>query len=558
MKKTILYKIFGSYCLILLAVSFFILFYSFEEIKSSYIKTITTNLVNIGQTLTPELTLLMSQHRSNQQLESFISMLAKQINVRLTVIDPQGVVLADSETSSVLMENHSNRPEIAEAKLKGIGTFFRTSTTVKQNMLYVALPLNAGSPSLGYLRLSLFVQDIDRIIMKLTSNLVKGGIVIVVISLIVALIISKRFLKPIKELSAATYRVASGDFSTRIFFKNKDEYEELATNFNYMTEQLQMLFSELSLQKEELNSIISSIQEGLIVLDKKGNIVLANNSFKRFVNNLYVEGKHYSEVLRQAVFNNLIRKVKEQKKSLIEELDLGDKSFICSITYPSHREDMIAVFHDITGMRNIEKMKKDFIINVSHELRTPLTSIKGYIETLEESIDNGNLLYVEIIKKNTDRLIAIVQDLLTLSSLEAKETTLVMERVDIKQKIENLLPIFEPKLKEKDLSLTVSLEDMLLINADPFKLEQVFINLVDNAIKYTESGGIMITLRKQMEQAVVEIQDTGLGIPAEHLARIFERFYVVDKSRSRKVGGTGLGLSIVKHIVLSHNGNLEV
>ena len=220
---------------------------------------------------------------------------------------------------------------------------------------------------------------------------------------------------------------------------------------------------------------------------------------------------------------------------------------------------MVAVLYDITELKNLEQMKKDFVANMSHELRTPLTAIKGFVETLEEEEEIKNVQYLEIIKRHTDRLMNIVNDLLVLSELEQTGSALVIENVNLVSLAENILKVFEQGEKEKGIQLKLVAEkDLKIIQADPFKLEQMFINLLDNAIKYTERGEVSITLTQIDSKSVIEIQDSGIGIPSSHLLRIFERFYVVDKSRSKKLGGTGLGLSIVKHIVLLHGGTIDV
>jgi two-component system phosphate regulon sensor histidine kinase PhoR len=204
-------------------------------------------------------------------------------------------------------------------------------------------------------------------------------------------------------------------------------------------------------------------------------------------------------------------------------------------------------------------MKKDFVVNVSHELRTPLTAIKGFVETLDEDANDKNRHYIEIIRRHTDRLINIVQDLLTLSEIEERQTQLMLSKVDIRVLLENLTKIFEYKLAEKNLKLIVHVDEAFpKIKIDPFKMEQVFVNLIDNAIKYTDEGFIKISAFQMDDKAIIEIMDTVIGIPKEHHPRIFERFYTVDKSRSKKHGGTGLGLSIVKHIVLLHQGEIIV
>jgi len=217
------------------------------------------------------------------------------------------------------------------------------------------------------------------------------------------------------------------------------------------------------------------------------------------------------------------------------------------------------VLYDITDLKNLERLKKDFVANISHELRTPLTAIKGFVETLEEEEEIKNVQYLEIIKRHTDRLMNIVNDLLILSELEQTEKALVTEDVNLVSLAENILKVFEHRAKEKGIELKLgAAKDLKTVRADPFKLEQMLINLLDNAIKYTEKGEVLISLSQDDGKSIIEIKDTGIGIPASNLPRIFERFYVVDKSRSKKLGGTGLGLSIVKHIVLLHGGIIDV
>jgi two-component system phosphate regulon sensor histidine kinase PhoR len=258
-------------------------------------------------------------------------------------------------------------------------------------------------------------------------------------------------------------------------------------------------------------------------------------------------------------FSDLVKKVMEERKNRIQEIEFKNKYYLCSITFLGSKEEMVAVLYDITELKNLERMKKDFVANISHELRTPLTAIKGFVETLEEEEDIKNVQYLEVIKRHTDRLMHIINDLLLLSELEQTGSSLVTENVNLVTLAENILKVFEQGAKVKGIQLKLQAgKDLATIQADIFKLEQMFINLLDNAIKYTEKGEVSVTLTQVDTKSVIEVQDSGIGIPASHLPRIFERFYVVDKSRSKKLGGTGLGLSIVKHIALLHGGTIDV
>jgi len=559
MKISLFAKIFAGYLLaviIILAITFPL---TFRAIRHHHIDTSTDNLKNLCTTLKLKISPLLESDKI-MKLDTLVKELGQQINTRLTIINPEGTVLADSEKNPVLMENHNNRIEITKAIKFGLGTSLRYSASVNEEMLYVAVPIEKDGKVYGVIRASLFLNEINTLLNNLKINIITIAVIIVVILLIGAFLFSRSVSNPLNELAIASRKVAKGDFNTKVFLKSRNEIKELADSFNYMTDQIKTLFSQLSYQKEELNSIISSINEGLCVIDKKGVISVSNESFRKAAQNDSVKGRLYWEVIRKTRFDELMKKVRSEQKSTIEEIELNNKIFLCSATFCSNNKDIVVTLHDITKIKNLEKTKKDFVTNVSHELRTPLTAIKGFIETLQESRnDDENKHYLNIINRHTDRVIRIVNDLLLLSKIERTSDSLEWEKVNLNNLVENVLKIFEQSLKEKNLALKFNADSNLpIIKADPFKLEQVFINLIDNAIKYTERGEILISLNHNNETVTIEVQDTGICIPQEHLNRIFERFYVVDSSRSRKLGGTGLGLSIVKHIVLLHSGKIDV
>lgn len=342
------------------------------------------------------------------------------------------------------------------------------------------------------------------------------------------------------------------------FIIERRKFKNLDKMIADMKGELENLSKKLALKKKELNSIVSSISEGIIILNKDGRVSFYNESFEKIFNFKNPQDRFYWEVIRNPEINYLIEKVKKENIDFKKEIEHKGSSFLVRVFSLPEGEEMIVSFWDLSEIKRLEKIKRDFIGNVSHELRTPLTAIKGYVETLEEEAEEDKKQYIEIIKKHTDRLMNIVQDLLALSELEEKGERLEKEEVDLKKLIENVLRIFKQKAEEKGLALNFFSQEVPLIKADILKLEQVFINLIDNAIKYTDEGEISIFLKKENNYIKIEVKDTGIGIPKEHLDRIFERFYVVDKSRSKRLGGTGLGLSIVKHIVLLHKGKIDV
>lgn len=558
MKVSIFTRIFGGYLFVIVAISFLIPILSFKAIKQTYTDMFTNNLKNLGVSLCPQVRTYLEE-RQIRALDSFAKGLRGQIHTRITVINPEGVVLADSERNPETMENHKERPEIEEALKGNIGKSVRFSITVDEEMLYVAVPVEKDGKILGVLRMSAFLKEINMLLSDLRTQILQIAFLVTIISLMVALLISRGISKPIRKLVQAARSLSRGDFSSRITVTNQEELSELADSFNEMAVRMRDLFVDLSRQNEELATIISSIEEVLVVLTKDGTIKLSNNSFKRMIADNAPEGKFFWGVLRSPGFDDLINRAKQERRHVVGEVEINERSYLCSATFLSSKDEIVTVCHDITDLKNLEKIKKDFVANISHELRTPLTAIKGFVETLEEEEQIENVRYLEIIKRHTERLMNIVGDLLLLSELEEKGSEIQFEEVSLKGLVENLLRIFEPKVKEKGLTLTLDAgEAGLVIEADPFKLEQMFINLLDNAVKYTDSGEIKVTLKRRNGNVEASVEDTGIGISADHLKRIFERFYVVDKSRSKRLGGTGLGLSIVKHIILIHGGSIGV
>ncbi|MCJ7797652.1 MAG: ATP-binding protein [Thermoleophilia bacterium] len=433
-----------------------------------------------------------------------------------------------------------------------------------------------------YILLRLFAIQLAVIIVLLVAGLVaargsgRGPLVLgaAVVATVaaggVSYLIARSLTQPVTDLTAAFRRISAGDLDARVLPARRGRLRELGDSFNNMAFRTRELVAELTRQREALDTVIASIQEGLAVLDSSGVIVLANESFRRICADRDVVGKHYWEAIRDPHVAGLVKSVGPGQSTATRRCDLGGRDYVCSAGFLPAAERLVLTLHDITEISRTAEVKRDFVQNVSHELRTPLTAIKGFAETMQPTIDQANRPYLETIIRNTDRLVSLVQDLLTLSELEERGTELQLEDVDIKAIAEQILKLFEPRARAKGLALRLSVSSLLpphsslLLRADRFKLEQVFINLLDNAVKYTEKGEVEVVLRRSGDSPrrdsplVIEVRDTGPGIAPEHLPRLFERFYVVDKGRSRQLGGTGLGLSIVKHIVLLHSGEVSV
>jgi len=558
MRQSLFLKLFFGILLIIVLLTGLILLSTQRNIRSHYLDTLAQNLRKMGEILKPRVMNFLEEDQT-EELDAWIKDQAPNIDARITVVDSNGIVLADSDEDPKIMVNHRYRPEIAEAFEGSLGRSLRFSNTVKADMLYVGLPLRLNGTISHVLRVSLYVQDIDRLLASLARMIWMIGLGLTLVALLGSFILTRFLMRPLNEIDHASRLVASGDFSARLSIVRRDEFGKLGRSFNYMTERIQALFDELSRQKEELVSIISSIDEGIIVLDKEGRILFSNSAFHRIVENEAVLRKFYWEVVRKQQFTDLIKQVKQEQRNKSAETAFGSRIFLCNAVYIANRDEVVVSFYDITRTKMIEAVKKDFVENVSHELNTPLAAIKGYVETLAEEIGPEHHKYLEIVRRHTERLINIVKDLLTLSELESEKTELKVEKLNLIDVVKDILKIFKEPIKAKNLRLECEFgNESLIIEGDRFKLEQLFINLIDNAVKYTEKGKIIIRIQKTDTEISVQVQDAGIGIPEEHLPRIFERFYVIDKSRSRQVGGTGLGLSIAKHIAGIHQARIEV
>ena len=572
MKETIFTKIKGklfirtfiSYVVIIALVFILIYLFSQSTIRNFYMEELKTHLYQVGHSLKPEV-LDLYEKGDRRGVDLLVKELREKLDIRMTVIEPDGAVIADSENNPAEMENHGDRPEIIQALRGEIQDATRFSSTMGEYMLYLAIPVEKKGETKLIIRVSLFVRQIKQLVNQLKWKIAIALLVLFVMALLMAWYFSRGISNPVKEIAEATRKFAAGDFEVKIFPKKKDELGEVALSFNNMVRQQKFLFDKLSENKEELQAIIGSIKEALLVITSEGKITLCNESFEKIVCKRNIIGCAYWEVLRIPDYENFVKKAVETEESFYEEIELDDQSYMVGFNPMSHGEKVVIIFRDITSFKQLEKMKKDFVVNLTHELKTPLTAIKGFMETLEEEENINNTQYVEIINRHTERMNQIVSDLLVLSDLEEGKRPIEFEPINLEEMVTNILKIYKEKIKEKGLDLEVDIrENLPPLNGEKFKLEQMFINLVDNAVKYTDKGKIAIIITKpgkeDKSKCCIEIQvkNTGLPIPTKSLPRIFERFYVVDKSRSRKLGGTGLGLSIVKHVVLLHKGEISV
>jgi two-component system phosphate regulon sensor histidine kinase PhoR len=581
MRGSLFLRTFLGYLVLAVALSGVILLFSLDMIRDHYTDTLAADLEKLAAAVGMEVAPLAGDQRF-EELQSLVTSLGRRTSTRITLVDSSGRVIADSEDDPTHMDNHLTRPEVAGALQGGPARATRLSATTGEEMLYVALPMEADGGTVGVVRVSSYMEQVDRLVSALRNRIVRLAGVVVVLSLVAALLISRGLTRQISELVAASQKVAGGDFEVKVLLKGSGEVKQLGDSFNHMTERIRELVGETTRRQQELVGVLSSISDGLVVLSADGTITLSNQAFRRIAGHAAgeaaIEGRPYWEVLKAPEFADLVRSVVEDrttgapagggrageaKSGRTGEVPTGGKTYLCSVALVGESSETVALFHDISEAKAVERMKRDFILNLSHELRTPLTAIKGFLETLGDQPDEKTAHYLEIIRRHTDRLVAIVEDLLKLSQLEDPLAKLDVRVFDLRGMLEDVVALFDDKARQKNLSITLEAPAGACdVRADAFRLEQVFVNLVDNAIKYTEQGGITVSLDPASCEGgsaiTVAVSDTGIGIDQEHLDRVFERFYVVDKSRSKKSGGTGLGLAIVKHIVLAHGGSVDV
>lgn len=564
-----------------------IIFFSIQTIKNNYYQYSIKELVTINKTL--QLLLInsldsnLSQNINNDYyINQSISKIGKYINTRITIITLKGKVIADSKQNHLIMDNHYNRPEVYSA-INGLnGQDTRFSKTLNKEMLYVALPIYKMNSNqkikIGVLRTSYLLKDVDNLLIDLTFEITKISILVILFSIILVLIFTKNIVRPLNQLSFASRKVASGDFDINLQIEGYVEITELTNNFNNMTKKLKKLFGKVNIQKEKLKTLISNVQEAIVVINIKDEITLFNDSFQKITKSNKINRQDIKLIIKESNFISFLKEVKNNQKGQSIEINYNDYYYFVSANFIDYKQEIIFVFTNITELKNIEAYKRDLVANASHELRTPLTAIKGFIETMEDEAEGDIKHYATIINRHTDRLINLVNDLLTLSELENSNNSLIFTSVNINSLIKNVVLIFENKLKNKNLTLKLDIKkdskEVINIEIDSYRIEQVLINIIDNSIKYSENGEIQIICKiinpnkyrinnkiietNYKEMLLISISDNGIGIPDKDKTRIFERFYTVDKSRARILGGTGLGLSIVKHIISLHNGIIFV
>lgn len=509
---------------------------------------------------------------SSSELHAFTSRSARTIQARMTVIAPDGTVIADSIQKPSTMENHINRPEIKEALSNQTGLATRRSHTLKQDMLYVALPVTRDQTVIGVVRLAKSLTQQNALLSRVKMLIISGVLISAILALFSGAVALRKVIKPILELKRLTMNLSRGELSSQVRLFGQDELADLGQAFNTMSRQLTDSFALLREEKNKLEVILNNLTDGILVIDRQLRIVLANPSACNMLglNQQTFEDRPILELVLNHHLLDLIQQVHQSQQPFDSELTLHQ---------PEHRRlhaslaplfdassgtatGSIVVLRDLTHLRHLERVRQDFVANVSHELRTPITTIKAMTETLlggawkDEAILHH---YLEATNKESDRMAELVNDLLTLARLDAGVSQ-SFEAFNLVEIIKEVGKQFRT-IREKTHHFEILLPEKPLpqIVGNHNQIKQVLLNLLDNAFKYTPAGGrVSLTACAENGMIMISVADSGIGIPQADLNRIFERFYRVDKARSREMGGTGLGLSIVKHIVENHGGQIQV
>jgi two-component system, OmpR family, phosphate regulon sensor histidine kinase PhoR len=492
-------------------------------------------------------------------------------DTRITFIDFKGHVLGDSEADFKTMENHLERKEVQEAIKGKIGEDIRKSKTLGIDFLYIAVPIKSqqiiARVSVPFVQLN----SIYRAILIYT-------IIVILVGLLLIILLSLRFttllLNPIDELILVSGEIAKGNYSKRVNIKSKDELGQLADTFNRMTAKLEETLSEMMDKNVKVDSIINSMISGIVAVDTKYRIILINSVACEIFGIKYgpgVIGINMLDLIRNNHLNSFLNETIENNIELVNEVVIGSpqEKVLRIYTNPIKSKDTfnvnsggIASIHDITNIKKLEQIRTEFVSNVTHELKTPLTSIRGFIETLRGGAINNREVaekFLEIIDIEAERLYMLINDILQLSEIETTQKDSNLGSHNLKSIVSEIYSILQGSATRKDIKLINEADENLMILANRDRIKQMLINLVDNSIKYSPDGCMVtISAYKSEGKIIIIVTDTGIGIAEVHLTRIFERFYRVDKGRSRNMGGTGLGLSIVKHIVNLYSGDIKV
>ncbi|WP_456278037.1 two-component system histidine kinase PnpS [Bacillus sp. AK128] len=510
----------------------------------------------------------IENHTSREQVKA----IGDALETRITVLRTNGEIILDSEREPNLISEETKQTfdRVINSNSEKGEAFYQINEQKEQ--FYYVVPLRDSTFNEGFLLLSVPVDSMKKLNQQIWGLLISSlGLAFIVI-FIIGIRITKHYIKPIEAATKVATELARGNYKARTFEDNLDETGMLSQSINILARNLQDMVQAQEMQQDRLSTLIENMGSGLILIDGRGYINLINRSYKEifdvdpvdYLYSLYYEAITHKEIvsLVEEIFMTEVKVRKQMLLTLPHEKKHFEVYGAPIIGTNDEWKGIVLVFHDISEIKRLEQMRKDFVVNVSHELKTPVTSIKGFSETLlDGAMKDEKLLesFLTIILKESDRLQSLVQDLLDLSKMEQAGFSISWQNVNITEVLEEIIVMLRAKAEDKQIELELDINHPVFVRGDLYRLKQIFINLISNAIAYTPADGkVAVTIKEHKNSTHVKVADTGIGITEEELPRIFERFYRVDKARTRNSGGTGLGLAIVKHLVEAHHGSINV
>lgn len=568
--KHLTWKLLYPFLILIVLSLVFFGYYTTTVFKSFYISSIDETLISRTNLIKEELNMLkLDSLNLNEMARKYDS----SSNTRITIIDLSGKVLADSREDPSAMENHRSRPEVVDAIAKTKGQSIRYSHTLQIDMMYSAelVTDSAGKP-LFVLRTAIPLYGLEAAFSRIYTAIIFSGVVIVLLAFVISVVIASRFSRPLTEMREAAESYARGGLDRKIYPPKDRELRSMAESLNSMASQLNERLAIIGEQKNIQQAIFESMKEGVLAIDYNEEVLLINNTAEEIlgIKNHSVKGRTLQELVRISEIQKFFRKIISEGNPLETEIVIQhDKDKVLQLSgaiikdVNSREIGVLVVINDITNLKHLDTIKRDLVANVSHELKTPVTTIKGFIETLQDGAikdADDTERFLNIISKHIDRINLIIDDLLTLAKLEENsENDVQLEVVEVKNVLKSVVEDYEFKAKDKNIKISIQCSDDLKGPLNVHLIEQALSNLLDNAIKYSnKKTKISLGAYEKDNHLNIYVDDEGYGIAEEHIPRLFERFYTIDKARSREVGGTGLGLAIVKHIMNILGGKVEV
>ena len=571
-QRALLLQIYYPVLFILIISMLAVTWHATTILKKMHLQSIAEDL-QVRSVLTGDLFLNDVFVKNNKAVDKTCKQYGKMLDFRLTVILPDGTVIGDSDENPQNMDNHGSRPEIRSA-LSGIPAHsIRFSYTLGKDMIYSAVPLKNNDAVIGVMRTSMPIPEIKITLGRMYRQIAVMGFFVVIAAGLLSLILSRRIINPILEIKRVAEEFGKGKLSRRLHITDSAELTALGNSMNQMAEQLGEHIETITRQRNEMEAVLTSMDESVIAIDTKKQIIRFNKTAEEMfqIDPENSKGRPIHEVIWDKNLIDYVNKFLSCNHNDEEELLHQTKNGDCLLhvrgsllqNADGNRFGTLLVIKDMTRLKKLENIRKDFVANVSHELKTPITAIKGSVETLKDGAmhhPDDSKRFLDITLKHVNRLNAIVDDLLNLSRIEESEKSgFKLKPYSIKQILEEAIAICKNKAEEKNIPVHLQSKGNLTARINPRLIEEAVINLIDNSIKYSKPGSpVHIKAVKEKEDIHITIKDQGCGISKVEQSRIFERFYRVDKARSRQLGGTGLGLSIVKHIVMVHQGDITV